>query len=117
MSRVPTGHSDTTHSGPEPRIDRRDFINGIAATALASQLALAPSRTAANNNSLSQSTAPDPSEYPPVATELRGQYPGSFEVAHSVRDWQFAGDIAAEDTGESYDLIIAGGGSTSVPIV
>ena len=110
MSRAPAGHSDTTHSGPEPRIDRRDFINGIAAAALASQLALAPSKATAYNSSLSQSAAPDPSEYPPVATGLRGQYPGSFEVAHSVRDGQFAGDIAAEDTGESYDLIVVGGG-------
>ena len=94
----------------EPLIDRRDFINGVAATALASQFALAPATATANNNPLPQSTPPDPAEYPPVATGLRGQYPGSFEVAHSVRDGGFSGAVTAEDTGETYDLIVVGGG-------
>ena len=94
----------------EPLIDRRDFINGVAATALASQFALAPSTATANDNPLPQNASLDPADYPPVATGLRGQYPGSFEVAHTVRDGQFAGAIDAEDTGETYDLIIVGGG-------
>src|SRR5581483_9965420 len=49
--------------------------------------------------------------YPPALTGLRGSHPGSFEVAHTVRDgtlWQDSGKI--DDTGESYDLIVVGGG-------
>ena len=42
---------------------------------------------------------------------MRGSHPGSFETAHSLRDgtfWESAGK--PEDTGESYDLIVVGGG-------
>lgn len=49
--------------------------------------------------------------YPPALTGLRGSHPGSFETAHSVRDgtfWDSAGK--PEDTGETYDLIVVGGG-------
>jgi spermidine dehydrogenase len=49
--------------------------------------------------------------YPPELTGMRGSHEGSFEVAHQVRDgafWQQAG--APSDTGESYDLVVVGGG-------
>ena len=49
--------------------------------------------------------------YPPALTGLRGSHPGSFETAHSLRDgtfWESAGKPA--DTGETYDLIVIGGG-------
>jgi spermidine dehydrogenase len=42
---------------------------------------------------------------------MRGSHPGSFETAHSVRDgtfWDSAGK--PEDTSETYDLIVVGGG-------
>jgi spermidine dehydrogenase len=42
---------------------------------------------------------------------MRGSQPGSFEVAHRLRDgafWQTAGKL--RDTGESYDLVVVGGG-------
>ena len=42
---------------------------------------------------------------------MRGSQPGSFDVAHSVRDgtfWETAG--TPEDTHETYDLIVVGGG-------
>ena len=42
--------------------------------------------------------------YPPLRDGLRGQYPGSFEAAHLARDGGFDGAIAADDTGEHYDL-------------
>jgi len=51
------------------------------------------------------------SYYPPALTGMRGSHPGSFETAHSLRDgtfWDSAGK--PEDTGETYDLIIVGGG-------
>ena len=41
-------------------------------------------------------------------TGMRGSHPGSFEVAHTLRDgktWDMA-----EDTRETYDLVVVGGG-------
>ncbi len=92
------------------RIDRRDFINGIAATALASQLGVMAPMDAAADTADAELAGPASTDYPPAATGLRGQYPGSFEVAHSVRDGRFPGIIPADSTGESYDLVIVGGG-------
>ncbi len=51
-----------------------------------------------------------PRNYPPAATGLRGQYPGSFETAHAARDGQYADLTRGEDTGEHYDLVVVGGG-------
>jgi spermidine dehydrogenase len=48
------------------------------------------------------------SAYPPALTGLRGSHDGSWEVAHELRDgktWE-----GAADTGESYDLVVVGGG-------
>jgi len=86
------------------RITRRDFINGVTATAGAAMMPW---------HLFGQSADPDKSghDYPPALTGLRGSHPGSFENAHSVRDgtfWDSAGK--SEDTGENYDLIIVGGG-------
>ncbi len=53
-------------------------------------------------------TQNDPRYYPPVLTGMRGSHPGSFEVAHEMRDdgkWDMTG---AEDTGENYDLVVVG---------
>jgi len=52
-----------------------------------------------------------PNYYPPILTGLRGNHPGSFEAAHSLRDpnfWSTARAITATD--ESYDLVVVGGG-------
>jgi NAD(P)-binding Rossmann-like domain len=79
------------------QLSRRDFLNGIALT-IASGLTPA------------EQLAADPRRYPPALTGLRGQHPGSFEVAH---EFARAGkryvvdDLAPE---ESYDLIVVGGG-------
>ena len=77
------------------RISRRDFLNGIALT-IASGLTPA------------EQIAANPARYPPALTGLRGQHPGSFEVAHRVgragEHYRF-GDIE-----ESYDLVVVGGG-------
>jgi spermidine dehydrogenase len=88
-------------------ITRRDFMNG-AAMAIGS--ATLPS------NAFLQ--APQPSEKqnasgynPPASTGLRGSHPGSFEIAHSLRDgtfWHTAGKPI--DTGEHYDLVVVGAG-------
>ena len=48
---------------------------------------------------------------PPTSVGLRGSHPGSFEIAHSLRDGTFWKNAATpEPVSEKYDLIIVGGG-------
>jgi spermidine dehydrogenase len=92
--------------GMDRRITRRDFMNGAA-------MAIAASITP--HSSLFAQAAPEaqdrPGYDPPAAHRMRGSHPGSFEVAHRLRDgtfWTSAGQ--PESTGETYDLIVVGGG-------
>src|ERR1700722_9888993 len=79
-----------------PGISRRDFLNGMALT-------IAPGLTPAAQ------LAADPARYPPALTGLRGQHPGSFEVAHEIaRGPRWRIDAGAIE--ESYDLVVVGGG-------
>lgn len=81
-------------------ISRRDFLNGAAVAFGASAIGRIPLAHGA-----------DASPYPPALTGLRGQHDGSFEILHQIRDkafWKAAG--AAGETGETYDLIVVGGG-------
>jgi spermidine dehydrogenase len=88
-------------------ITRRDFLNGVAVTAGAAML---PSQLlAAVDMEATREQASD--YYPPALTGLRGSHPGSFDAAHSLRDgtfWEQAGTPV--DTGETYDLVVVGGG-------
>jgi len=91
------------------KITRRDFLNGVA---LAAGASLIPAEMWAAAAADLQSEAQDvPGYYPPLKTGLRGSHPGSFETMHRVRDGAFWDDAPkAVDTGESYDLVIVGGG-------
>jgi spermidine dehydrogenase len=90
--------------GMDCRITRRDFMNG-AAMAIAAAVhppLLAQAAPEAQNT---------PGYDPPALHGLRGSHQGAFEVAHSLRDgtfWPHAGQATA--TGESYDLVVVGGG-------
>lgn len=93
--------------GMDRKISRRDFLNGSAVAIGATLLPFA--------SVLGNAAGPEPQDQPgynpPVTTGLRGSHPGSFEVAHSLRDgsfWQNAGTPI--DTGENYDLLVVGGG-------
>jgi spermidine dehydrogenase len=91
--------------GMHRKITRRDFLNGVAVTAGA---ALMPWHVIAADSADAQDSA---NYYPPALTGLRGSHPGAFETAHSLRDGTFWDSAAKpEDTGETYDLIIVGGG-------
>jgi spermidine dehydrogenase len=92
--------------GMGARITRRDFLNGVALTAGA---ALIPPEMWAAAADLEAQNAPG--YYPPAKTGMRGSHPGSFETMHKVRDGAFWEDAPKPaDTGESYDLVIVGGG-------
>jgi spermidine dehydrogenase len=87
-------------------IRRRDFLNGVA---LAAGTALSSQRIAGFETEHVAETSPD--YYPPALTGMRGSHKGAFEIAHQVRDgafWQQAGSPI--DTGETYDLVVVGGG-------
>jgi spermidine dehydrogenase len=84
--------------GLHRRISRRDFLNGVAVTAGAAAFGPTELLAAAEY-------------YPPALTGLRGSHVGSFEAAHELRDGQFWDKAGTPtDTGETYDLVIVGGG-------
>jgi len=95
-------------------ISRREFIGGVSTSVLvgssaarsASALETRTDRAVSGLSLLNLS----PGSYPPLRTGLRGQYPGSFEVAHEARDGKFAGLLVGEDTGEHFDLVVVGAG-------
>ncbi len=82
-------------------IARRDFLNGaaLAIGAAAAPQFILPRRALAQV------------KYPPALTGLRGHHPGSFEAMHAIRDGERAAlEANTEATGETYDLIVVGGG-------
>ncbi len=93
------------------RITRRDFLNGVALTvgSAVAQGIVPPEMWAAAAADLEAQNAPG--YYPPGKIGLRGDHVGSFETMHKVRDSAFW-DSAPKpmDTGETYDLVIVGGG-------
>lgn len=94
--------SDSKASRPR-QIRRRDFVHGVA---LAGASALVPGRSLADSVAAATSAV-----HPPSLTGMRGNHPGSWEIAHQVgragqRDW---GTVAAADD-EAYDLVVVGAG-------
>src|SRR5580692_10196998 len=93
--------------GMDRPITRRDFMNGAAMVIGAAMLPTA--RAFSGANPLGPQN--EPRYDPPVKTGLRGSHLGSFEIAHSLRDgtfWESAGKPV--ESGETYDLVIVGGG-------
>ena len=96
--------SEDRDLGMKRIITRRDFVNGVGVAVTGSMLA--PDWISARDGwSLSSQSQ---EYYPPARTGMRGSHDGSFEVAHSLRDGNSWTDVS--DTGESYDLVVVGGG-------
>src|ERR1700677_541222 len=85
-------------------ISRRDFINGVAMAA--GSLALPMSAFASEAEYSAEPLNP----YPPARMGMRGSHAGSFEAAHALRDSRHVDLSGAARTGETYDLIVVGGG-------
>ena len=85
-------------------ITRRDFVNGVG-VAVTDALVVPGWLSALEGmpDGIRQQAS-----YPPARTGMRGSHPGSFEVAHALRDGNTWTDVA--DTGEHYDLVVVGGG-------
>ncbi|MGA8441498.1 MAG: NAD(P)-binding protein [Candidatus Sulfotelmatobacter sp.] len=92
------------------RITRRDFLNGVAVGIGVLGYASLPDLAHATHAAF-QAGADSAKFYPPALTGMRGSAPGSYEVAHALRDgafWETAG--SPSDTNETYDLVVVGGG-------
>jgi spermidine dehydrogenase len=89
-------------------ISRRDFINGVAIGTGASVSALAAPVSALADGIDIAGDAMTAANYPPLRQGMRGNHPGSYDAAHAERDGKPITD--ASDTGETYDLVVAGAG-------
>ncbi|HVS76421.1 MAG TPA: NAD(P)-binding protein [Steroidobacteraceae bacterium] len=102
----PRGDSD--HGlGMDRDISRRDFLNGVAM--VAGSLALPEGAMGAARDDAAVS-AGEHDPYPPMRTGMRGSQPGSYLAAHGLRDRRSVDLSGAEHTGETYDLVVVGGG-------
>jgi spermidine dehydrogenase len=93
------------------KITRRDFVNGVGVAVTGSMFA--PSLRSPQDLLSRAVRTPTAAQdyYPPAMTGMRGSHPGSFEVAHGLRDGnRWAGAGAEADTGEHYDLVVVGAG-------
>jgi spermidine dehydrogenase len=105
------GKTRTDQGGPRAAISRRDLLQGAAITVVASGLSPELAQAAAAERAAQD----QPGYYPPLLNGLRGSHPGSFEAAHALRDGDFwkganSGVGALQETGETYDLVVVGGG-------
>ena len=94
--------------GMGARITRRDFLDGVAVTALAG---VAGGLPGCYSQPPARHGVPSASSYPPATTGLWGQDNTSYAVMHKIRDRTFWATAPAPATGyEHYDLVIVGGG-------
>jgi spermidine dehydrogenase len=100
-------------AGMDRAITRRDFLNGAAISVggtLADSAFGAETLLAA---AALDDFAPEKAVnyYPPALTGIRGNHDGTFTFAHRLRDGEsWDSDGAATKTGETYDLVVVGGG-------
>src|SRR5258708_27841015 len=99
--------------GMNREITRRDFLNGVAvgtgATLLGGWIGAEKLFAAAAFEEFAPEKAAD--YYPPARTGIRGNHDGSFTFAHRMRDGESVSSLGdSVPTGESYDLVIVGGG-------
>ena len=86
--------------GMNKDISRRDFINGVG-------IALGSSAFGSTALSKTNSAQDEFGYYPPKLMGMRGSHPGSFEVAHLIRD---GAKFEKADIDEEYDLVVVGAG-------
>lgn len=87
-------------------ITRRDFVSGLAVGTGALAAGMPGFAMAGTAGMAAQA---DASLYPPARTGMRGSHDGAFEAAHSLRDGTLKLEDA-QDSGETYDLVIVGAG-------
>src|SRR6266480_2428042 len=99
--------------GMGSNITRRDFLNGVGITVGSSLLRSNPFLLSVFGVPDSVfAPEKDPNYYPPSKTGLRDSHPGSFEVAHSLRDGKQWPEAQGEN--ETFDLVVVGGGMSGL---
>jgi spermidine dehydrogenase len=83
-------------------LTRRDFLNGVA-------LPIAAGAAGTGVGKVFGAAAPE-RDYPPALTGLRGNHPGSFEVAHALAREGKRWPRPKRRTDEPYDLVVVGAG-------
>ena len=96
--------------GMDRDISRRDFLNGVAMVAGSLALPEAALSAGRDGEAGAGATPGEDYPYPPMRTGIRGSQPGSYIAAHALRDSRSVDLARAEHTGETYDLVIVGGG-------
>src|SRR6266852_5844853 len=94
-------------------ITRRDFLNGVAMGAGATLLGGTGRANTLLAAAVLDEFAPEkaPDYYPPARTGMRGNHDRTFTFAHRLRDGEGADSFGEpQNTGESYDLVVVGGG-------
>jgi len=96
--------------GMNRTIQRRDFVNGVAATLAVSAITSDGARALGQTASARQDGHSP--LYPPALTGMRGSgYESAYATGHAMRDGSFwAAAPRAEETADSYDLIVVGAG-------
>lgn len=91
--------------GMDRAITRRDFLNGVAIGV--GGLAL-PAWAFDETEFAPEKSS---SYYPPALMGMRGNHDGTYTWAHKLRDGDFwEGEGSPAKTGETYDLVVVGGG-------
>lgn len=97
--------------GMHRKITRRDFLDGVAVAVGGAAVSLGAPWLDAQEAASSFAPEKAPGYDPPSSEGMRGQYDAAYKYAHKLRDgdfWDSAGK--PQGTGETYDLIIVGGG-------
>src|SRR5262249_2749862 len=81
--------------GRNRAITRRDFLSGVS-LALTSSIVRSPVLDALDAEQAVDAPERAPGYYPPALTGMRGSHPGSFEVAHQLRDSKAWNDAATD---------------------
>jgi spermidine dehydrogenase len=94
-------------------ITRRDFLNGVAigigGSLLGGPILGDPLLAAPGTDEFAPEKAPG--YYPPALQGMRGNHDGTFTYAHRLRDGASPDSMGTTvKTGESYDLVVVGGG-------
>jgi spermidine dehydrogenase len=94
--------------GMHRTISRRDFLNGVAITMAGASPnlgSLAITALARRDDSS------DATEYPPLRSGLRGQYPAAVSEFENIRGGKYSEfPLNDNDVNEEFDLVIVGGG-------
>ncbi len=99
-------NSELRALGMDRRIERRDFLNGIALGVVGAYVTLQGPRATAQ-----QPSEMTPEAYPPARLGLRGQHPTAVEGFVRINQGEFESFPGIDiDTQETYDLVIVGGG-------